>query len=113
MRGIRGENTTHRTASELTLRKETKMPIQTHQIEKAVEILQQYGVKRLILFGSAKDRPTQARDLDLACDGIEGWHLFEAGAQLEEELRVPIDLVPLSPSTQFTRYIEKYGKVLL
>jgi hypothetical protein len=34
------------------------------------------------------------------------------GASLEEELRLPLDLVPLSPPTRLTRIIERKGKVL-
>jgi hypothetical protein len=35
------------------------------------------------------------------------------GARLEEELRIPLDLIPLDPPTRFTRLIEQRGKVLL
>jgi predicted nucleotidyltransferase len=72
-----------------------------------------YGATRLILFGSALIRPEQARDLDLACDGVTVWKLYQLGARLEEELRVPLDLVPLTLPTRFTRLIERRSKVLL
>ena len=68
---------------------------------------------QVILFGSALEAPAQAKDLDLACDGVPGWKLYELGARLEEELQVPLDIVPLSPPTRFTRLIETRGKVLL
>jgi len=89
------------------------MPIDQTQIDKAVVLAKSYGATRLILFGSALKAPARARDLDLACDGIAGWKLYELGARLEEELRIPLDLVPLSPPTRFTRLIEATGKVLL
>ncbi len=89
------------------------MPIQQEQIDRAVALAKAYGATRLLLFGSALEAPAQARDLDLACDGVAGWKLYELGARLEEELRVPLDLVPLSPPTRFTRLIEAKGKVLL
>jgi predicted nucleotidyltransferase len=89
------------------------MAIQPEQLERAVTLAKAYGARRLILFGSALTRPEQARDLDLACDGVTGWKLYELGARLEEELRVPLDLVPLTPPTRFTRLIERRGKVLL
>ena len=44
---------------------------------------------------------------------VEGWELFGLGARLEEELRVPLDLIPLSPPTRFTRIIESKGRTLL
>ena len=89
------------------------MGISLKQIEISVLIAKEYGAKRLILFGSALDNPEQANDLDIACDGIEGWALFEFGGRLEEELNIPIDIVPLKPPTRFSKYIEARGKVLL
>ena len=89
------------------------MAIQQAQLDRAIALAKGYGVTRLILFGSALTSPEKARDLDLACDGVTGWKLYELGAQLEEELQVPLDLVPLTPSTRFTRLIERQGKVLL
>jgi predicted nucleotidyltransferase len=90
-----------------------KMAIQQEQLDRAVALAEVYGATRLILFGSALTQPDQARDLDLACDGVVGWKLYELGARLEEELKVPLDLVPLTPSTRLTRLIERRGKVLL
>ena len=89
------------------------MAIQENQLKRAIALAKAYGATRLIVFGSAATAPEQARDLDLACDGVSGWKLYELGARLEEELRVPLDLVPLSPPTRFTRLIEQRGKVLL
>jgi predicted nucleotidyltransferase len=82
------------------------------QIQKAVGMAQEYGATRLILFGSALETPAQARDLDLACDGIVGWKLYELAARLEEELGALVDLVPLTPATRFTRWIEAQGQIL-
>jgi predicted nucleotidyltransferase len=89
------------------------MAVQQEQIERAVALAKAYGATRLILFGSAATAPDQARDLDLACDGVSGWKFYELGARLEEELRIPLDLIPLDPPTRFTRLIEQRGKVLL
>lgn len=89
------------------------MAIQQEQLDRVIELAKEYGATRLILFGSAAKEPSQARDLDLACDGVSGWKLYELGAAMEEELRTAIDLVPLSPPNRFTRLIERRGKVLL
>lgn len=89
------------------------MAINQSQIERAIAIAKGYGATRLILFGSASENPARARDIDLACDGVLGWKLYELGAQLEKELRTLVDVVPLNPSNQFTRLIESQGKVLL
>lgn len=89
------------------------MPVLESQIERAAALARQFGATRLVLFGSALENPGQARDLDLACDGVPGWKLFELAARLEEELRISLDLVPLQPATRFTRYILAHGKALL
>jgi predicted nucleotidyltransferase len=83
------------------------------KIDRIVSLAKRYGATRLILFGSAATGPSEARDIDLACDGIPGWKLFEFAARLENELEAPFDVVPLTPPSDFTRRIEKNGKVLL
>ena len=89
------------------------MKITQETLDKVVSIAKSYGATRLVLFGSAVESPENARDLDIACDGVEGWELFGLGARLEEELGVPMDVIPLTPPTRFTRYIESKGRVLL
>ena len=89
------------------------MAVNQAHLDRAVALAKAYGATRLILFGSALLKPQQARDLDLACDGVTGWKLYELGARLEEELRIPLDLVPLTPATPFTRRVERRGKILL
>ena len=89
------------------------MAIGQTQIQKIITMAKAYGAVRLILFGSSLDTPGEARDIDLACDGVAGWKLYELAARLEEELHAPLDIVPLSPQTRFTRLIERKGKVLL
>jgi predicted nucleotidyltransferase len=89
------------------------MAVRKEQLDKAIALAKAYGATRLILFGSAAATPEEARDLDLACDGVAGWRLYELGAQLEEELGIPLDLVPLDPPTPFTQLVERLGKELL
>jgi len=89
------------------------MAIQQEQIKRAIKIAETFGATRLILFGRTATEPDQAKDIDLACDGVPGWKLFEIGARLEEELKIPLDLIPLSPPNRFTRIIERRGTVLL
>lgn len=89
------------------------MAIGQAQIQKIINLAKAYGAVRLILFGSSVESPEDARDIDLACDGVPGWKLYELAARLEQELHAPLDIVPLNPPTRFTRLIERRGKVLL
>ena len=88
------------------------MSIHQEQLDRAIAIATSYGATRLILFGSAAIKPDEARDLDLACEGVEGWEFYELVARLEEELEMPLDLISLNPPTRFTRLIERKGKVV-
>src|SRR5215472_9525546 len=58
------------------------MAIEQKHLDRAIALAKTYGATRLILFGSALRHPDQARDLDLACDGVVGWKLYELGARL-------------------------------
>lgn len=89
------------------------MGISQEKLNRITEIAKSYGVTRLILFGSAATNPAQARDIDLACDGVSGWDFYKLGAKLEEELETPLDLISLTPPNRFTKLIEKQGIVLL
>jgi len=52
------------------------MRVTQEHINKAVELAKEYGATRLILFGSALSDPQNARDLDLAIDGVPGLKVF-------------------------------------
>ncbi len=88
------------------------MAITKEQIEKVISLAKSYGATRLILFGSAAKKPAEARDIDIACDGVPGWKLYELAARLEDELGTSLDVVPLTPPSKFTEYIQTKGRVL-
>lgn len=89
------------------------MDIGKETFETITSIAKEYGATQMILFGSALENPAEARDIDLACGGVSGWKLFELAACLENTLHINFDLIPLNPSTRFTRHIEAYGMKLL
>jgi predicted nucleotidyltransferase len=89
------------------------MAVKEEHLNRAVLLAKPFGATRLILFGSAVIDPNRARDIDFACDGIVGWKLFEFGARLEDELLMPVDLIPLSPPNRLARLIERRGRVLM
>jgi len=88
------------------------MPIGQADIDTAIATARQFGARRLILFGSAVESPQTARDLDLACEGVEGWDIFRLGARLEEALGIPVDLVALDPEDPFSQHIASRGRVI-
>ena len=86
---------------------------QNIDFEKIKKLAASYGATKLLIFGSFLDDPQKARDLDLACDGIEGWKLYEFAAKMEKEFKILCDVAPLTPTTKFTRLIEKRGRQIL
>lgn len=81
-------------------------------VERCAAAARDFGARRLILFGSALESPDTARDVDLACEGVEGWDVLRLGARLEEELGVNVDLVPMSPDDRFSQHVARRGRVI-
>ena len=88
------------------------MPVMKSVLDRCAVIAREFGATRLILFGSAAESPETARDLDLACEGVEGWDLFRLAAKLEDELKTRIDLVPLRRGDRFARHVQARGRVI-
>lgn len=62
----------------------------------AAVLRQQFGVRRIILFGSlTRQRFAPGSDIDLAVEGLAKADLFAALAQVNELSRFPVDLKPL------------------
>jgi len=95
------------------LERQRHMAIDQSKIDRVVELARSYGATRLILFGSMVKTPSAARDIDIACDGVPGWKLYELAAKIEDELEVPLDIIPLRPATRLTMKIENEGKTLI
>lgn len=87
------------------------MVLQPEMIAQCMDVARRFHATKLILFGSALTKPESARDIDLACEGVVGWDLFKMGAELEEVVSYPVDLVPLE-ECRFPQYIRTNGRVL-
>ena len=81
-------------------------------INRAISICKKHGVTKLILFGSAVNNLENARDLDLAVEGIHGWKLIELAAELENDLVINVDVVPINGNDTFINHILPRSKVL-
>jgi predicted nucleotidyltransferase len=81
-------------------------------IDQCAEVARSFGVKKLILFGSALRSPDAAQDLDFACEGLGGWDLFRFGAKLGEALHKRVDVVPLRVDDRFSQYVAQRGRIL-
>jgi hypothetical protein len=58
------------------------MKIVSEHINKLVAIGKRYGAIPLRLFGGVVERQGDTRDIDLACDAIQGWKLYKYASRL-------------------------------
>jgi uncharacterized protein len=77
-----------------------------------VELAFRYGVSRLLLFGSSASPDREARDIDLAVEGLPASRYFKFYGELMFALSKPVDLVDLSEPSRFTHMIQQEGVLL-
>lgn len=82
------------------------------ELEQAVGILRSFGAKRVLLFGSYARDPANARDIDLAAEGIPLNCIWKADGEISEILHVPCDLVVREENPAFYELIRKRATVL-
>ncbi len=88
------------------------MKEQKSYIDTIKKIAEEFGVKKLVLFGSALDSESEPNDIDLTCEGLRGKDFFAFGTKLERTLHITIDLVPINPESKFIQHILGKGKVI-
>ena len=88
------------------------MPVTAESLERSVEILRSHGATRVLVFGSAKDSPDTARDLDLACAGLTPRAFLDSVGDLLDVMDIAVDLIDLSERSAFTEFVEDNGRVL-
>jgi uncharacterized protein len=74
-----------------------------------VRLAREYGVKRVLLFGSAAEAGKQPTDIDLGIVGIDPARFFAFYGDLLFGLSKPVDLVDLSGDTRFNAIIKRDG----
>jgi predicted nucleotidyltransferase len=76
---------------------------------KIEDIAQRYRVGRVLLFGSSVNDQADARDIDLAVEGLAPSRFFSFYADLIFSLSKPVDLVDMGRKSRFTDIIRKEG----
>ena len=61
-----------------------------------IDLAKKYQIKRLFLFGSNVDSNKEARDIDLAVEGIKEELFFKFYSELIFGLSKPVDLIDLT-----------------
>jgi predicted nucleotidyltransferase len=82
----------------------------TQADQQAIEtICRKYGVKRALLFGSSLDTTREARDIDIAVEGISARDFFRFYGELMFALSKPVDVVDLAGDSKFLDLIRREG----
>ncbi|MBL7075167.1 nucleotidyltransferase domain-containing protein [candidate division KSB1 bacterium] len=84
------------------------------EVQDAVNVLKEYGVKRVFLFGSlVAGRHHRLSDIDLACEGISPDRFFKVLGRLLSTMGKRVDLVDLKEVKKTLRKrIVKEGMLL-
>lgn len=82
------------------------------RLPQVIDVLKKMGAHTILLFGSAVDRPQEARDIDLAVAGIPLSKILDADVAVHDILQYPTDLVSQEENPAFFNLIKSYGKPL-
>jgi predicted nucleotidyltransferase len=69
----------------------------------------EYGLKRVLLFGSAARPDAKPRDIDIAVEGLDPRRFFEFYGDLLFALSLPVDVFDLSQSGRFADLVRREG----
>lgn len=88
--------------------------VRKRELNKAVNIIKQFGANRIILFGSCARGEKGASDIDIAVGGVAKDSFFVLVGRLIKELDVNVDIVDLDEADDyFAKRITEEGKKLL
>jgi predicted nucleotidyltransferase len=87
----------------------SKVMIAKKDRDTITEVAREYGVAKVVLFGSSLAEDREPNDIDLGVKGIEPRLFFRFYGELMQRLSRPVDLVDLSQRTLFTELVEETG----
>ena len=77
-----------------------------------ITLAKSFKAKKIVLFGSSIESFDDARDIDIACEGITGKMFLRFGAKLEELFDKTVDLVLIEENSTFINEILKKGIII-
>ena len=72
-------------------------------------IARKYHVSKVFLFGSSLVKDAEARDIDLAIEGVADANYFAFYGDLMCALSKPVDVIDLSKKSKFTEMVRREG----
>ena len=74
-----------------------------------ISLSKKYGLSRVLLFGSSARADSEARDIDLAVEGIKPAEFFAFYGELMLRISKPVDLIDLAGTSRFHRMVAAEG----
>jgi predicted nucleotidyltransferase len=83
------------------------------ELEKIIAISKEFGVEKILLFGSCLEDIESAQDIDIAVKGVKPEKFFEMYGKILGVIDSEIDLIPLEDAREhFSKRIFEKGKVI-
>lgn len=77
--------------------------------ETILAVARKYRVSKVVLFGSSLSEGAEARDIDIAIEGIADADYFAFYGELLCALSKPVDVIDLSRKSKFVDMVEREG----
>jgi len=83
------------------------------EVESIIRLSEEFGAKRVLLFGSCAHNPEEARDIDVAVSGVPSESFFDLYGRILAVVKDEVDLLPFEDlDGYFARRIVETGKVV-
>ena len=88
------------------------MRMDAENLSRATDLLKKAGCTEIYLFGSqATGRANENSDIDLGVKGLPPRLFFRMHSNLEEALKMPVDLVDFDCQTDFFALLKRVGEL--
>jgi len=90
-----------------------KREVLERELAKIIRISKEFGVEKVLLFGSCVEEVESAKDIDIAVKGVKPEQFFELYGRILGVIDSEVDLIPLEDTREhFSKRILEKGKVI-
>ncbi|MCL0095665.1 nucleotidyltransferase domain-containing protein [Dehalococcoidia bacterium] len=83
------------------------------ELDKIVDISEEFGAEKVLLFGSCLEGVESAQDIDIAVKGVKPEKFFEMYGKILGVVDSEVDLIPLEDAREhFSKRILETGRVI-
>ena len=90
-----------------------KREVLERELAKIIRISKEFGVEKVLLFGSCVEEVESVKDIDIAVKGVKPEQFFEMYGRILGVIDSEVDLIPLEDAREhFSKRILEKGKVI-